>query len=474
MNKRILNDLETEQADRVCNHIVQDITEKISRGILCPGMKLLSERKLCDFYNTDAYNIRKAIQQLKKTGHLHSVPKFGVFISETALSSKLYSARGSIAPDIHIDKLRFETLSNLSLQKKVWNLCCKSFKDVIASGDVEMVYRNDRVILEEGDVIEYGSLYQNYYLHQNKLLRLRECFPGISPEIEKFSYGNALPFYYAVPVLLYNIDLLNKLGFRKPDYKNYAEQMKFCGEVTTATARTPGMQLPQTAQIPMLYLGNLLQEFLVELHSGNVSEKTFARKYRNSLQEFTLFWVRNQISFRWGLLENYFNFIAGKMPLFFSLSTDYIFLNDRCPPFAYGCSSMFAIDESAPRIYSLLSINSETLSPIESLRLILLMREQNIQRALGAIGNFPIRNEDRCDMPQNFDDLSGKAKESFFIFENHDHYYVSMNIINKELLNMIQNHKSADSALHDIYRYSRVYFHMAEINRNQKKSGERK
>ena len=65
--------------------IVQQIKEQIKKGILKPGEKLPSERKLADLLGLSRASVREAIQALFFSGYLEVIQGKGTYIAETAI-----------------------------------------------------------------------------------------------------------------------------------------------------------------------------------------------------------------------------------------------------------------------------------------------------------------------------------------------------------------------------------------------------
>jgi len=64
--------------------IVQQIKNQIKKGILKPGEKLPSERKLADLLGVSRASVREAIQALAFSGYLEVIQGKGTYISEIA------------------------------------------------------------------------------------------------------------------------------------------------------------------------------------------------------------------------------------------------------------------------------------------------------------------------------------------------------------------------------------------------------
>lgn len=58
-----------------------DIKNKIDRGIYVPGQKLPSGRELCVSYQVSMIVVREAINWLKATGYVESLPGSGYYVT---------------------------------------------------------------------------------------------------------------------------------------------------------------------------------------------------------------------------------------------------------------------------------------------------------------------------------------------------------------------------------------------------------
>jgi GntR family transcriptional regulator len=64
--------------------IAQDLLEQIKTGKLVPGKQLPTEKELVDRYGYSANTIKKAVNELRKTGRVETIPQKGSFVVEPA------------------------------------------------------------------------------------------------------------------------------------------------------------------------------------------------------------------------------------------------------------------------------------------------------------------------------------------------------------------------------------------------------
>ena len=143
----------------------------------------------------------------------------------------------------------------------------------------------------------------------------------------------SLPLYYSTNLLIYNKDILKKLGFSAPEYGNFKEQQAFLAAITQETAKHKEYYLPGTAQSRKTDLGNYLYEMKDDLFNG-ISRNSFREKYYDIIFRITDFWKdypppepSNNAAI------SYDHFIAGKSPFFLSWSVDWIRITETKPDF---------------------------------------------------------------------------------------------------------------------------------------------
>lgn len=78
MNFKVINKKSTLEI------IIQQIKNQIKKGILKPGEKLPSERKLADLLRVSRASVREAIQALAFSGYLEVIQGKGTFITDSA------------------------------------------------------------------------------------------------------------------------------------------------------------------------------------------------------------------------------------------------------------------------------------------------------------------------------------------------------------------------------------------------------
>lgn len=448
--------------DESHDRIVKDISERIRNGVLAPGTRLQSENKLSELYGANLYSIRKAVAHLKADNLLYSVPKFGVFVGQ-AKAQNTFSAIDDYEKTII--PIRFSTRSSLPAQRKLWKYVADSFAETSLFAEMETVYSQEEADADKDtDIFEYASTSMPFdhanYADKRSFLNVKEYFPGAVRKPEKMPDDHAIPFYHATPVLLYNLDLLKKLGFNEPSYGSYSEQMAYLEEVTAAVSKSDGLKIPGTAQAAMLRMGNYLQEIFLKIKDKKLDEKSFLADYMEVFAKVTAYWKKYLISFPKQAKANYSDFVSGQSPFFFGMNPDYVSLLASAPDFKYGASMMYSVDDTFCRILMVLSVRADTPHPVENLRLVRHFQNPQIQQRLAEIGAIPLDESDYQYLPYQIR-ISGKSAAAPVFFRSAEEHYVCTNIINVELWNIILFNKDIKEAMRDCLMFSSSYLNKA-------------
>lgn len=443
--------------------MLSSMVQDIRKGLLKPGDRIQSEKKMCEIYGVNVYTVRKVMIQLKKEGYLHSVPKSGVFVSEpyhadeSAAVSFFPGASGNIAD------ISFATLSCQPLQGKIWDLISHAHSELspISELKIQMYHTCDELANAKADVYEYGSLYPDYYLNRSHFLDVKHYFGTISTEVASLPDSFGIPVYYGTTFLLYNVDLLTKLGFAPPVFHSFQDQMDYLETVTQAVSRHEEMRLPGSVQMPILRLGCRMQSLFRKLIDPMVSFETFTELFQDCFQQSTAYWERYRISYPKKGMENYRHFLKGETPFFFGLTADYIRLQNDSPVFTFGAMSMLNTDETYNCIPSLFVLSDNLRRPVESMRFVQSLQTPGMQKILAKIGNLPLRNSDYCHLPETFRGKPDPGRLFDCTFLTPEEYYVCVNIINVELWNMILTSKSLNDALEACWKFAKTYLNIA-------------
>ncbi|OQA86370.1 MAG: Arabinose metabolism transcriptional repressor [Lentisphaerae bacterium ADurb.Bin242] len=454
---------EQTRTDEACGRIVRDISENIRNGTLLPGARLHAESKLCQLYKANIYSVRKAIGRLKEEGLLYSIPKFGTYVGDRP-EKEPAPASSETAPEPSsfervVTKVRFSTRSCYPRQKQAWKTIAGHFMEKSLFSEMEPVYaENPENILPPGDVYEYHFSDKNYYARQNELLNIREYF-STAIDTARMRDGFGIPVSYATCVLLYNKDLLKKMGFGLPSYADFSSQLAYFEEVTAAADRDPLLKVPSTSQSVILRLGNHLSDIFRLIQGRKVTLNQFLSDYRDLFRQVTSYWKKYLISYPKQAKANFYDFLAGRSPFIYEMSADYLELLEKNPPFEFGAEIMLAADNTFSRLPVILSVDRNTRHPLECLQLIREMQSDPAQTLFAENGNIPLREELYSLLPY----LSRPAPERAgrpLSFSTYEEFYVCVHILAVELWNIILFNKSVEDAMTDCLTLSRAYLNM--------------
>ena len=130
------------------DQLKKELMKKIKSGVLLPGEKILSERKLAEYYHISYMTVRRAVGELCGRGYLVRKPRRGVFVNENFRN--LASARNRtiafVTQDLY-DGVVLKQLSAIEWRARrsgYFVLVCNSMLDVdIEKGTLEnLMYSN--------------------------------------------------------------------------------------------------------------------------------------------------------------------------------------------------------------------------------------------------------------------------------------------------------------------------------------------
>ena len=448
--------------DESCQRIIDSISTEIRSGKLSPGSRLQSENKLTEVFNVSVHSVRKALARLKDEGLLYSVPKFGVFV-EDAKKLETLSLNDDfdqpMASTLETTvKLNFATRSRLPRQRALWEKISASFSKNNFFTEIEFCYQQSQQrTYPQSDIYEYAAASHRYFSNR-KLLDIRRYFPDSVLFPELMGDHTGVPLYYTGPVLLYNLDLLEKLGCSAPCYKNYCEEVEYFEEVTQKSLAA-GLKVPGSAQNMVFRLGNWLDEIFYDIKEEKLAEKEFIAKYENLFHELAAYWGKYKISFPKRAVENFNAFVRGESVFVFALSADLAALRSQPCSFRYGGALMYAIDDTLTRIPVVLAVDAQSPHPVESLRLIRHCQSPEYQRDFAEMGFFPLEAKNLRHLPYtNLPDSPVFARP--VCFQTPEQQYVVMNVLNVELWNIVLFDKPVKEAISEILMFARAYLNL--------------
>jgi len=132
--------------------IVQQIKGQIKKGILKPGEKLPSERKLADLLGVSRASVREAIQALAFSGYLEVIQGKGTYILEISNKYdeiiKFFSEFSNYSLDYLMEaRIMFEgefaRLAALNASKEEIDLIERIFNEIASSKDLNIFFVKD-------------------------------------------------------------------------------------------------------------------------------------------------------------------------------------------------------------------------------------------------------------------------------------------------------------------------------------------
>ncbi len=453
---------EATKTDESYKRIVREISGDIRSGKLSPGTRLQSENRLKELYHTNVYSVRKALAKLKEDGLLYTVPKFGVFVGKQ--EDKEMTCRADVLPHA-VDsvitssmKVRFATPSGLPCQRRLWEKAAASFSKTSLFAEMEILYhRNTPDSFPEADIYEYAGSFSAYICNKN-LLNIREYFSEAIRNSERMFDNTGVPLYYTGPVLLYNLDLLEKLGFKEPVYRNYEEEVAYL-EAVTKKAAAASLNIPGTAQNMIFRLGNHLDEIFRDIQEGKLGKEEFVEKYGAVFRRLTDYWRKYKISYPKSALEKFRDFRMGNTPFFFGMLSDFMTLKNVDCPFRSGGALMYSVDDTVTRIPVVLAVDAQSPHPVDSLRLIRHLQNPEFQKDIAEMGMLPLEEKNMAFLP--YSNLPRTIEFARPVcFHTPEEHYVCTNVLNVDLWNIVLFNKPVREAIHDTLMFSRSYLSM--------------
>jgi len=361
----------------------------------------------------------------------------------------------SIIPSM---KIRFGTQSSLPCQRHLWEKAAASFSKTSLFSELEVLYhRGSPDHFPDADIFEYAGSVSAYVGNKN-LLNIREYFPEAVRNSERMFDNTGVPLYYTGMVLLYNLDLLEKLGFEEPSYRNYAEEVAYL-ESVTAKAKAASLNIPGTAQNVVFRLGNHLDEVFRDIQDGKLGETEFAEKYEEIFRRITDYWRKYKISYPKSAVENFRGFLAGNTPFFFGMLSDYMTMKMFGCPFRNGGSLMYSVDDTVTRIPVVLAVNAQSPHPVDSLRVVRHLQNPEFQKDITEMGMLPLEEKNAALLP--YSNIPRKIEFARPVcFHTPEEHYVCMNVLNVDLWNIVLFDKPVREAIHDALMFSRSYLNM--------------
>ena len=434
------------------SRIADAIEHAIRTGDLKPGDKLCSESELARKYCGSVYSIRQATRKLKADGILYSVPKSGVFVSRTLRQEKKTGA-GNPGSETAADSIRFATRGVWSKHKELYQKIAGTFANASLSRNMNCLYHQapPSAPFPKADLYEYSN-HSSIYQNCETFIDFSRYFTETVRYPDKMKDSFGIPLCCSVPVMLYNRELLEKMGFgSRPDCRNYETMSAFMDEVTADISCRGSLAMPGTNQNIIYKLGHDLEPLFRDIRNNKLSEKHFIDRYYDLFREITAYWKKYHICYPQRTMQHLNDFCSGKTPFFFGLSSNYLKIVCEMPEFPLGAAIMPSHDDTVSAITLLLAVDSESPCLIDSIRLARHFQKAEFQADFARNGYAPMETPDYRFLP--FDNAGPAMKIEDYI--NRENFAVAMNIINVELWNIVLFDKTIEDAIQDILFFSR-------------------
>ena len=446
-----VNQRATLSKPRSGSKLAQFITHAVETGELKPGDKLCTETELAQKYSESVYAVRSALKELKAAGILYSVPKKGVFVCDKNAAEIVEKDNNSSEHNVI-----FSSRSFLPRQKDIYDKIAESFAETSLVSRMEAVYLayNPLCEMPKGDIYEYSSMSFFYQQDDSKFVNLQKYFADTVNYRDCMIDSTGIPLNYTLPIVIYNKKVLQAAGFaEKPDFCDYTGQMEYLDEVTGAIACDGRFTMPGTNQNIILRLGRDFERIHRDICNKEISEKKFTEKYYDIIRRITAYWHKYHICYPKHEAEYHKNFSDGKSPFYFGLSSNYLHYIDNED---YGAAVMYSHDNTVNGVLTVLTIDNQSKNLFDAVRLARHFQKKEFQKDFARNGLYPLDNEAYSELPYD------NAKNGLIISQSvfREYFYISMNIVNVELWNIVLFDKSIEDAIHDILVFSRSYIDM--------------
>ena len=467
MTAKVIKKMQAEQSACVmdCTRVVDEMRNMILSGALKPGTKLQAEKKLSENFCASVYVIRMALKQLKQEKLLYSRPKFGIFVAEIPQERKMEMESVMFAPDSvtgneHDNHLQFITQSCHTKQRKMFSAAIAGFRRKYPLSEIDIIYSNmgegiTHDIREQVDVVETGiPIFYSRIRHE--MLPLKQYFPDRLMAVK--DDPTAFPFYFATSYMCYNPEMLAKLHCPLPAYRTFDEQTAYWKMVTECIKKAR-MPLPGILFPMVNLLGDVFQKMLHDLREGNITEESFIKKYRKSLDRATSYLRKYHISLPRLATEKTQIFQRGETPLLFTYSAHTVKLRQCCNKSSFAIYPVLTLDDHIFRETVPLSVRKTACHTVESVKFIEYLQNDSVtQQNLAELGCLPLSEQYYKYLPIPGGDQFHGSTPRFLV--NHEDYYLCFNILNVELCSIVLFDKKIDDALRDTFQFARAYLNL--------------
>ena len=439
--------------------IIADISNKIKSGELSANAKLASENLLVEQYHTNVYCVRKALQKLKQTGLIRSVPKFGMFVGKQEIT-KPHPVHDFNQPQESLSVVNLQSFNKHPLQQISINHAIELAKSNIHA-KLDIFYPENH-----SDCRHYHICETTMGIHPEdiELVDIRTHLPGIFRYPPPELYPEYLPFHYCSAVLIYNEDLLKELGIARPSYRNYKEQTEYF-QTAIEQVEKSGFKMPGLSQNFFFTLGGMhLLELSEDLLSGKMDYREFYKKHKDRLLQACGFYRSLKNEFIHDTNRGIVEFSLGNTPFFLGLTSDYQELKGKIKTFQVSGAMMFGPDDRFNIIPVALTINRKISNLVKTVDVLEILQDDPVQEKLAQSGFIPLNPDFHCKLP--FKVIIPREKASKVpLFNNIESAGMMSEVFSTILWNAVQEPKKLEQLIKKIFILAQAYINIKQTEK---------
>ena len=449
-----------EQTER----IIADLSEKIRSGELPQGAKLDSEANLMQQYQANVYCVRKALRSLKECGLLYSVPKFGVFVGNQGKKKEKHDL--PLNP-MALSQLRLKMISHLPAQRKLWDFAIKAWNQQDKTTHLELSYPDDPDDIPY-DIYEVSSCNYPQNIKNHDIVNILKYLPGLFeiPPADISPYD--IPFHYTTAILIYNDQLMKKIGIPAPSYTNFKEQREYLRDAFRKI-EAGGMFYPGISQnFAFIFGKNVQQEMLQDLLAETTDIATFTEKYGPVFDEVRDYIHVVQFDYLNDPETAKINFVLGKTPFYLGLSYEFADLKQEVKTFHVSGAMMYNMDDRFNSIQVAFSLSKKTGNIVAAISALNHLQSNPVQEKIASGGLLPLKAEQYKKLPYSLI-IPQEKMETQPLFRTELETYIMDRIISSTLWGYVTTDtEKREDLFRKIFTVARAYIQInQEDNNNQ-------
>lgn len=438
--------------------IANDLRTLLQSGNFRVGDKFTSEVELCKTYRESVYNVRKAVNILKKQGWLYSLPKSGTFVGtpktrKAEVPPSLPDSTGNNLP-----KVSLMTLSAHSLQRQMWYRLNEYLESTPVQNSLEIRFSFSIEQMCDSDIYEV-NYFPGFFREKNRFLNIRSYFAAIL-DTSDMCDDYSVPLMTYSPVILCNARVLQQMGFSLPPTTSCQAQRQYLTAVTQEI-QARNMPMPGSSLVPVLYLGHILKDIFVSFLTKNTSFEHFKAEYGDKIHQATEYFRQFHICDIKQGKKYTSDFIQEKTPFYFCDSVAAALMIDEYPHLDLAKRFLLTPGDAVCRMPIMYCVDRMTPYPVEAIQLLHTCQQPEVQEILTMHGAIPAKPALHPKMLSEYDADASLKFEPLLNFSSAEEQYVIMNIINIEMWKIILQGKNEDDALRDILSLAPSYLQLS-------------